>query len=59
MGQKAINLEQRQKCYLAARDYLIRAKNLTTIIGSNKNQCFQQNINENLNQCLAEMQFSR
>ena len=58
MGQQTINPEQRQTYYLTARDYLVRARNLTHIINSKNNQCFRKNIDENLNQCLIEMQFS-
>jgi hypothetical protein len=58
MGQQSTDHDERQECYLTAIDYLVRAKNLTAVLGSNQNQCFQQNLDENLNQCIAERQFS-
>jgi tetratricopeptide (TPR) repeat protein len=58
IGQKTIDSGERLKVYLNARNYFNRAKHLILAIDPNKNLCFQQNVNENLNRCLAEMEFS-
>jgi len=58
VGQKTIDSAERQKIYLNARNYFTRARNLILNIDPQKNLCFQQNINDNLNRCLTEMEFS-
>jgi hypothetical protein len=58
IGQKTFDSAERQKVYLNARNYFTRARNLILDIDPQKNLCFQQNINDNLNRCLTEMEFS-
>jgi len=57
LAQKTANIEQKQKYFQLAKDYLIRAKHLISVAGSNGNKCFQENVDENLKQCLDELRF--
>jgi tetratricopeptide (TPR) repeat protein len=57
MGQKAVTLAEKQRYYETARDYFLRVKHLILLTDCRQNQCFRQNLDENLNQCLTELRF--
>ncbi len=58
MAEKTINLKERQKYYLTAKDYFVQAKHLMLALDSS-NQCLLDNTSENLKQCLTEIKFLR